>query len=235
MNGKKMTAIITAAVCCVIAGGAGAYYNVSKTKLPNDSIVKTEYPPTAYPKKTTEKSVYTDPYEDSDKLTPDNETINVNNEQTKISETTESNTVSETMPRPRYFELPLGLDIVLDYSAAEPVFNSTMGDWRTHSGIDFGGVIGDPVKATAAGFVTSVYDDPMYGTVIEIDHGGGVVAKYCGLGKGSTVAVGTEVKTNDTVGYLGSVPCEADLGAHLHIEMTDNGKNVDPLELFELT
>lgn len=147
---------------------------------------------------------------------------------------TEAQTVNTTLPRPEYFDIPLGMDIALDYSNAEPVFSATMGDWRTHNGIDFAGVVGDPVKACAAGFVSAVYDDPLYGTVIEIEHGGGIVAKYCGVGKGSTIPVGAEVKMDDTVAYLGVVPCESEDGAHLHFEMTENGKTIDPLTVLEM-
>ncbi len=226
MDLKRKSILIAAALCCCVAIGGAAYFGVTRSAEPEDVFV----PPTGYPRQTTETPLYTDPPETE----PPEQAAVTETPQTTTPPSTESETVGGTLPRPNYFELPLGLDIVQDFSRTEPVFNATMGDWRTHNGVDFAGVIGDPVKASAAGFVTGVYDDPMYGVVMEIDHGGGITAKYCGLGKGSTVPVGTEVKTNDTIGYLGTVPCESDAGAHLHLEMTENGEIVDPLVLFEL-
>ncbi len=137
----------------------------------------------------------------------------------------------ETVPLKPVFSLPLSTDMGRDYSQGEMVFNSTLADWRAHNGIDFKGVIGDTVKAVSAGKVIAVYDDAIWGTVVEIDHHNGVVGKYCGLGKGSTLEVDTAVKINDTVGNLGIVPCEASESSHLHFEMTVNGAPADPLEI----
>ena len=185
---------------------------------------------------TTEKAVYTDESRPVETAAPATQTQKTEPPETSPAAQTDpaqDATVSATMPRPRYFDMPMGLEIVQDYSRTEPVFNATMGDWRTHNGIDFAGVIGDPIKASAAGFVTAVYEDPMYGVVLEIDHGGGITARYCGIGKGSNVPVGTEVKMDDTIAYLGAVPCEASAGAHLHFEMTENGSYVDPLTILD--
>lgn len=231
MLNKRKAAWIAAAVCAVVAICGAVYTTASKrNRQPEISNIPQESAGMAT------EPVYTDPQKTAPVTEPPAQIITTQPSQPAVAEEkqTESQTVSGSLPRPDYFELPLGLDIVSDYSDTEPVFSATMGDWRTHCGVDFGGVVGDPVKASAAGFVTAVYDDPMYGVVMEIDHGGGVVAKYCGLGKGSTIPVGTEVKTNDTIGHLGTVPCEAQIGAHLHMEMIDNGKNVDPLLLFDL-
>lgn len=238
MDLKKKTALIAAAVCCAVALGGSAYYGIVRNYATAPLTREEESLPA------TDAPLYTDPVSapqttvpvpETTVPAPENASPAALGETESEPESTESMTVSGSLPRPRYFELPLGLDIVLDYSAAEPVFNATMGDWRTHTGVDFAGVTGDPVKASAGGFVTAVYDDPMYGTVMEIDHGGGVTARYCGLGKGSTIAVGTEVKTNDTIAYLGAVPCEADAGAHLHMEIREDGLTVDPLDIFELS
>lgn len=138
---------------------------------------------------------------------------------------------TEPLAAPTYFALPLTSTIGEDYSMGEPVFSSTMGDWRPHNGVDFEGAIGDPVKASADGFVLNVTDDPLWGTVVEIDHGGNIIAKYCGLGRGSTLEVGCEVKLNDTIGYLGEVPAESDMPTHLHFELTRDGEYCDPLEI----
>ena len=135
-------------------------------------------------------------------------------------------------PYEDYFTLPLGTDILKDYSPTTPSYNPTLGDWRTHGGIDFSAPDGSQVKAIAYGIVKAVYEDALYGTVIEIDHGNGVVAKYCGMNKSALeVKAGDTVNSGDLIGYLGTIPCEKSELSHLHLEIYHNGENVDPLAL----
>ncbi len=136
------------------------------------------------------------------------------------------------IPYKDYYTLPLSTDISGEYSPMAPVYNPTLNVWRTHPAIDFSGPDGSQILAIAYGTVTNVYEDALYGTVIEIDHGNEVIAKYCGFNKDTL-----EVKTGDTVengsllGYLGTVPCEKTQQSHLHFEMYYKGKAVEPLEL----
>ncbi|NLA76356.1 MAG: M23 family metallopeptidase [Clostridiales bacterium] len=134
-------------------------------------------------------------------------------------------------PYEGYYSLPVGTDIGTDYSNGEMVYSATFEDWRTHNGIDFNGSSGDPVKAVSNGKVTAVYDDALWGTVVEIDHGEGMCARYCGLNKGSTPEKGAQVEINDVIGYLGLIPAEGLQGAHLHFEVRVNGKIDNPLKV----
>lgn len=127
-----------------------------------------------------------------------------------------------------YFGLPLGKDIGMSFSDGEMIFAKTMGDWRTHNGTDYRGAVGDPVKAVNNGKVKAVYDDALWGTVVEIDHGNGLLARYCGLGKGSTVQAGGLIKIGEKVGNLGAVPMESAENPHLHLELLRDGKFIDP-------
>ena len=132
--------------------------------------------------------------------------------------------------REKSFALPMGNHVIKDYSNGEMVFSQTMGDWRVHNGVDFGGAAGNRVDAVADGEIIAVYEDSFLGTVIEIDHGNGMTVSYCGLKKGSTLVEGTFVKGGDKIGSLGSVPVESADGDHLHLEVKVDGKTVDPLE-----
>ena len=49
------------------------------------------------------------------------------------TEATEAAIVNES------YILPLGSDIIRDFSPDIPIYDSTMGDWRTHCGVDFYG------------------------------------------------------------------------------------------------
>ncbi len=140
----------------------------------------------------------------------------------KQSETVQSN-----------FVLPMGTDIIKDYSNGEMVRSKTMGDWRVHNGIDFAGAKGNVVNSVADGTVKAVYEDSFWGCVVEIEHSNKMTAKYCGLQSGSTVSVGDSVSAGDKVGTLGVVPCESADDEHLHFEVVIDGTNVDPLEALD--
>ena len=147
---------------------------------------------------------------------------------------TEGETKSSKYAQPYkdYFTLPVGTKILREYSPDTLQYNSTMGDWRTHNGIDFQGADGDQVKSVAYGKVKNIYEDILLGTVIEIDHGNEVVAKYCGINKDTVqVKKGATVEAGTLIGFLGTVPCEKSDISHLHFEVTYKGQNVDPLEL----
>lgn len=137
--------------------------------------------------------------------------------------------------RAEAFTLPLGKTVDKPFSNGEMVQSKTMGDWRAHNGVDFRGAVGDPVIAVNNGIVKAVYDDVLWGTVVEIDHGHGLLARYCGLGKGSTVEVGAQVKINDKIGNLGAIPIESADAVHLHFETRQDGKAVDPFTAMGLT
>ncbi len=135
-------------------------------------------------------------------------------------------------PYQDYYTLPLGTDILKDYSPEVPTYSATMGDWRTHSGIDFKAAEGEQVKAISYGTVKNIYDDALWGTTVEIDHGNGVTAKYCGFNKDTLeIKKGATVEGGSLLGYLGTIPCEKSELSHLHFEVYYNGENVEPLEL----
>jgi len=151
-------------------------------------------------------------------------------------EATEENKETEkdkyNKPYSDYYCLPFGNQIIKDYSNMNPVYSKTLGDWRTHNGIDFSGEAGGAVVAISYGEVISIYEDTLFGTCVLIDHGNGVTAKYCGLNKDTlNVKEHSAVNSEDIIGYLGEIPCEKQEGAHLHFEITHNGELVEPLEL----
>lgn len=133
-------------------------------------------------------------------------------------------------PSSVYFATPLENGISREFSKGELIKNATTGDWRTHNGADYKGVAGDPVKAIFGGTVTAVRDDPLWGTVVSIDHGNGITAEYRGFAKDSTLQPGDTVKINDKIGTLGEIPIEKAEGVHLHLEIYKNGVAVSPAD-----
>lgn len=135
-------------------------------------------------------------------------------------------------PYSDYYTLPFGADIINDYNETAPIYNATMGDWRTHPAVDFKGTEGGQVIAISYGKVTAIYDDALYGTIVEIDHGNEVIARYCGLNTDALqVKKGDAVNGGALIGYIDTVPCEKTDTPHLHFEITYKGKFVDPIEL----
>lgn len=135
-------------------------------------------------------------------------------------------------PYKDYYTLPISTDILKEYKPDTPSYNATTDDWRTHPGVDFKGTEGSQVKSISAGTVADIYDDILLGTVLVIDHGNQVTAKYCGLNKETLeFEVGNSVQEGQCIGYLGQVPFEKDELPHLHLEIYYKDKNVDPLEL----
>ena len=141
---------------------------------------------------------------------------------------------SENIAYQSQFVLPLSTAISKDFSNGELVFSKTTNDWRTHNGIDFSGALGSDIKSIISGAVLKVYDDSMWGKVVEINHGNGLIAKYCGF-KSVSVKDGDIVEQGAVLGKLGEVPIEKAEVAHLHFETTIDGKHVDPLAVMSKT
>ncbi|HET7679035.1 MAG TPA: peptidoglycan DD-metalloendopeptidase family protein [Xanthobacteraceae bacterium] len=94
-----------------------------------------------------------------------------------------------------------------------------------HSGLDFRGSMGDPVRATAAGKVTEAGWNGGYGKLVEIDHGNGLSTRYGHLSE-LNVSVGQTVRIGQTIGRIGSTGRST--GPHLHYETRIDGDAVDP-------
>ena len=143
----------------------------------------------------------------------------------------ETESTEVTFTRSDVFVLPLSNGVIKDYSDGDPVYSKTMGDWRAHTGVDFAGEENEAVKAINNGTVISVRDDALWGTVIEINHLDGMIAKYCGLNGDDCVREGETVLAGQTIGTLYKVPVETADGTHLHLEIVVDGVYVSPLEV----
>ena len=131
-----------------------------------------------------------------------------------------------------YFVMPIAGETTKKFSAAELQYSQTYEDWRLHTAIDIKADANTPVNSAGDGKVTNIYEDTMLGKVVEIDHGNEIVALYCGL---DTVVVEVDdvVSANEQIGVVGTVPNETKEGIHLHLEVKQNGKYIDPLKLMQ--
>lgn len=113
------------------------------------------------------------------------------------------------------------------------VYNDTLKQWRTHNGVDFEATAGSDVLAIAGGKVASVENTILEGTVITLTHSDGYTSIYKGLAA-ANVAVGDEVESGKVIGTVGSMMCEQNSGAHLHLEMKKDGKFVAATDYIQL-
>jgi murein DD-endopeptidase MepM/ murein hydrolase activator NlpD len=94
-----------------------------------------------------------------------------------------------------------------------------------HTGLDFRGNMGDPIRVTADGTVTSAGWSGGYGKMVEVNHGNGLATRYGHLSE-IDVKVGDKLRIGQTVGRLGSTGRST--GPHLHYETRIDGEAVDP-------
>ncbi len=108
------------------------------------------------------------------------------------------------------------------------VFNKTLNMWKTHNALDLTAADGTNVVAMYDGTVVDVTETYGMGHIVKIDHGDNLIATYASLGDVQVVK-GQQVKLGDKLGVVStSASYEFSDGAHLHLEMTKDGKVVDP-------
>ncbi len=130
------------------------------------------------------------------------------------------------------YRYPVSGKVLRTYSVDALQYDETMGDWRTHNGIDIACAMGDPVLAIAAGTVEEIYEDALEGTIIVLQHEEGLVSKYCGLAPEACVAVGDAVQAGDAIGTAGNtMKTESLMECHVHLVVKQDGKYIDPLSL----
>ena len=137
----------------------------------------------------------------------------------------------DTTPQAQSFISPVVGTVSKGHSLEVPVFSTTLGDWRIHTGIDISTEEGADVFSVEDGEVTKVYAHPMLGNTVEITHEGGIVSRYSNLSETSLPTVGTKVDSGAKIGCVGdSAISELADEAHLHFEMLVSGVSVNPLD-----
>lgn len=131
-----------------------------------------------------------------------------------------------------YFGAPVKYTgISMDYTCGPDnlfVFNNTLEMWTAHKALDLLAVEGSDVVAMFDGTVIEVGYKYREGDYVVIDHGDNVIATYASL-QNIQVQKGQKVEQGDVIGETGtSASAEYIDGAHVHLQITVNGVNVDP-------
>ena len=116
----------------------------------------------------------------------------------------------------------------IGFSNTELVFDPTQKHWATHEGVDLIAEAGEQVKCSFDGTVKSVTTDSFDGTTVVITHDGGFETTYKLL-DGVTLKAGDSVAEGDVLGTVSSSALsEIAQGTHIHLELTKDGKKIDP-------
>ncbi len=105
------------------------------------------------------------------------------------------------------------------------------GAWGFHHGIDMAAIKGTAVKAARAGTVTEACFQAGYGNTVLIKHSNALSTRYAHLHvirvhAGQKVKQGTVV---GTVGETGFIRKKGKDGSHLHLEVYEDGKRINPM------
>ena len=125
---------------------------------------------------------------------------------------------------------PVSGRVLNSYSGDELVYSKTLGDWRTHNGVDYACAQDAQVCAPAAGKVTAVDTDGRWGSVVCIEDSAGRIWRVCGTAD-PTVQTGDEVSVGQILGRAGSIPNECAEETHIHLEVLQGEQYLDPAKL----
>jgi murein DD-endopeptidase MepM/ murein hydrolase activator NlpD len=101
---------------------------------------------------------------------------------------------------------------------------------KPHNGVDIGASYGTDILAADSGVVVTSEYDSSYGNYIMISHGNGRYTLYAHMSQ-RYASAGDEVSQGETIGLVGSTGFST--GAHIHFEIYEEGKRVDPLKYFD--
>lgn len=124
---------------------------------------------------------------------------------------------------------PVSGRVLNSYSGDELVYSKTLGDWRTHNGVDYAASRGAEVTAPAAGKVVETGTDDKWGPVVAIEDASGRIWRVCGT-TDAKVKKGDTVSAGQTIGKVGSVSCECAEESHIHLEVMEGEKYLDPIK-----
>ena len=208
--------------CCLLAIGGAAWFAASEISSRGTQKEQSS--------DDSGSSVYTPPQssilsESSDTAPSGQVDQNVSDEPYSSEETTSADAPAK---EPVTFSMPVQGEIIKNYSDKELQYSATYGDMRIHTGIDIACEDGTSVSAAGSGSVLSVEESVSLGTVVTIDHGSGITAKYASI-KDAKVKAGDKVAAGDIIGSVTSIPGECADQSHLHFEITKDGHSAEPL------
>ena len=109
-------------------------------------------------------------------------------------------------------------------------YDVTLDRYCVHQGMDFEAAAGTQVCAVLEGTVAEIVTDHIIGeNYVKINHTNGMTSTYKYIDAKSGLKVGDSVNCGDVIGTIAQANgMEMKQGAHLHLEISVDGKNADP-------
>lgn len=129
---------------------------------------------------------------------------------------------------------PVSGEIITPHATESLIYSKTLGDWRSHTGIDIKAQAGTEVAAADDGVIADIYTDDFMGIVIVIDHQNGRKTLYANLSNSNLVQNGQEIRRGDIISAIGDTAvAESGDESHLHFEAYEDGAAIDPLTVLQ--
>lgn len=219
LGGKGFYAVLAA---CVLAAGIGGYFLLaggSEEPAPQQEAEE--------PLQTAAASPVTDMPAQAEEPPEEPEPVEDPEPAPAVSEPVDNTPVVAAVPK--LVVSPLKGEVLTAFSVDRLVYSETLGDWRTHDGLDIAAAAGTKVLAASGGKVISVTEDALMGTTVVLDHGDGYQTTYASLQAKPTVAKGDTVTAGQVIGAVGTTAAaESAQGPHLHFSVAKDGDAVDP-------
>lgn len=123
-------------------------------------------------------------------------------------------------------------EIAKEYAEDHLLEDNTTGIWQTHQAVDYKASEGTKVLAVYDGKVEKIEHSMMDGLIITISHSKNLKSVYKCLSDEALVSEGDTVKKGQEIGTVGSNLTEKADGTHLHFELYEGDKLVDPTPYF---
>jgi murein DD-endopeptidase MepM/ murein hydrolase activator NlpD len=124
-----------------------------------------------------------------------------------------------------YMATPKGFPVLGRLTSPYGMRESPFGGKARHAGVDIAAQEGAPIKAAADGIVSFAGWAKSSGNVVVLEHGCGYSTIYA-HNKSNLVRLGQKVKRGEPIASVGATGNAT--GPHLHYEVMQNGKNVNP-------
>ena len=102
--------------------------------------------------------------------------------------------------------------------------------YMPNTGIDYTNEEKFEIVSILDGTVIDIREDELLGKIVEVRHENELVSSYAGLSEIS-VQKGESITQGTKLGVSGTNKINESLGNHLHLEIYQNGVNVDPLKV----